>query len=56
MEYLRLTPPPEKPVVYWCKGCGGEIYDGNEYYDVDGETYCRHCVKKCVADAEEEWS
>lgn len=54
MRELSLTPPADKPVVYWCKSCGGEIYDGHEYYEVDGEIYCCDCVRKRVADVEEE--
>lgn len=30
-----------------CKHCGQRIYDGDEVYHVDGETYCRRCVTYC---------
>lgn len=33
----------EKP-VYICYNCGGEIYEGETYYSVDENIYCKSCM------------
>ena len=35
---------PEPPIFAYCEVCGGEIYDGDEYYDIDDHKYCEACV------------
>ena len=35
---------PEPPVFAECDSCGTEIYDGNEYYEINGCNYCEDCV------------
>lgn len=34
----------EEEVVYECFGCGREIYEGDYYYEIDGEVYCKECL------------
>ena len=29
---------------YICHNCGGEIYESEEYYEVQGEIYCIDCM------------
>lgn len=35
---------PEPPIYSKCEACGEEIYDGDEYYEIDGHDYCEACV------------
>lgn len=51
-EYCRQSPhdprcpnAPEPPVFAECEACGMEIYDGDEYYDIDDHKYCEACVR-----------
>lgn len=30
-----------------CDWCGGEIYLGTDYYEIQGETICSECVDEC---------
>lgn len=39
----------EMPVAY-CSECGGEIYDGNEFFHVGDKVCCVDCVWKDVAE------
>lgn len=36
--------PPEDKVFAMCDHCGGEIYDGETYYDIDGEYVHVDCL------------
>lgn len=40
----RCPNAPEPPVYAECEACGAEIYDGDEYYEIDGRNYCESCV------------
>ena len=45
LEFLRLRrDSQERPPRYLCHSCGGEIYPGDEYYDIGGEKLCRECI------------
>ena len=44
--------PPEPPYVTECLNCGEKIYDGDYYYDIDGEEWCEECIKECRRIAE----
>lgn len=33
--------------VYTCEWCGGEICDGEDYYDVGGDKVCEECINEC---------
>lgn len=38
-------PNAEEPKpVFICSGCGHDIYDGEDYYDVMGEQFCQKCI------------
>jgi hypothetical protein len=39
-----LTTPDDKS-VYTCCDCGGEIYEGETAYRLDGEIYCHECMQ-----------
>lgn len=41
----RCPNASEPPVFAECEACGMEIYDGDEYYDIDGFNYCESCVR-----------
>lgn len=40
----RCPNAPEPPVFDECEACGAEIYEGDEYYEIDGHNYCEACV------------
>ena len=50
----RCPNAPEPPVAHRCVFCGCEIYEGEGYYDLDGEPWCEVCVKQCHTYAERE--
>lgn len=33
-----------EPAVMHCSQCGGELYAGEVYYDINGCTVCRDCL------------
>lgn len=48
------APPP--PVAYTCDCCGEPIYEGDDYYDIDGVAWCEDCIRAARKTAElEEW-
>ena len=57
-EFCHQYPcPPRCPnhepvVVTECDLCGSEIYEGEEYYEIAGGTYCESCVSDCKKEAE----
>lgn len=51
---IRKTPPLDRqtePAVAWCDRCLGEIYEGEDYYRIEGRTICVDCLPGLV----EEW-
>jgi hypothetical protein len=40
----RCPYAPDPPVVYICSGCGCDIYDGDDYWDILGEQFCENCI------------
>ena len=47
MYRLNFEPPldpPEDEVFAECDQCGGEIYVGEEYYDIDGDLIHEDCL------------
>jgi hypothetical protein len=40
----RCPNAPEPPSVFVCSGCGENIYDGDDYYEVMGEQFCQNCI------------
>ena len=54
LEMLRLRrDSQERLPVFFCRACGGEIYEGDEYYDIGGRRLCPECVELCRGYAEE---
>ncbi len=43
----------EQKVVEVCRGCGEDICDGDEYFDVLGKPYCECCCERKTAEAED---
>lgn len=35
---------PAPPSVFVCSGCGDDILDGDDYWDVLGEQFCENCI------------
>ena len=48
----RCPNAPDPPVAYECIHCDAEIYEGDSYYDIDGEPWCENCIKDAHTDAE----
>lgn len=36
---------PEEEHVFICDACGGPIYEGENYYDIDGDKWCEECIR-----------
>ena len=49
----RLEPPADPPDVGLCAGCGGEIFEDEEYAS-DGELLI-HKDRECLAEWAAEW-
>lgn len=41
----RELDPPDSVIVYTCSVCGGEIYEGEEYYDSAKGPICIDCME-----------
>jgi hypothetical protein len=41
-------------VVHECIHCGADIYEGNDYFNIDGEPWCEECITKARTQAERE--
>ena len=46
---LRLD-PPDDVIVTRCNCCGGEIYEGESYYNIDGSAVCPDCLEEFAKD------
>ena len=42
--------PP--PAVFVCSGCGHDIYEGEDYWDIMGEQFCKKCIDDARGEAE----
>ena len=31
-----------------CAWCGEDIFEGDEYYDFEGDSVCFECINKCL--------
>lgn len=40
------APDPEEIPVFVCSGCGTNIVDGEDYWEIMGEQYCESCIDK----------
>jgi formylmethanofuran dehydrogenase subunit E len=34
----------ERETIFECAECGEPVCDGDEYYRINGDVYCRYCV------------
>lgn len=48
----RCPNAPEPPAVFVCSGCGDDILEGQDYWEVLGEQFCETCIDKCKHTAE----
>lgn len=48
----RCPNAPEPPAVFICSGCGDPIYDGDDYWDILNEQWCKECVDQAQGVAE----
>lgn len=45
-DYFYLEPPDnEADAVYRCEYCDVPIYEGEEYFEIDGDILCEDCVR-----------
>lgn len=42
----RCPNASDPPAVFVCSGCGDDIHDGEDYWDIMGEQYCESCIDK----------
>lgn len=47
----RCPNAPNPPTVFLCSGCGGEIWEGDDYWDVMGEQFCEECIREAKREA-----
>lgn len=40
----RCPNAPELQVVFRCSDCGDEIYQGDQYIDIEGDIICSNCI------------
>ena len=43
---------PDEIPVFICSGCGREIVEGEDYWDILGEQFCEDCIDKARRIAE----
>ena len=44
-EPERPLEPPEDKIFGYCDHCGGEIYEGDTVYDIDGQRIHEDCLE-----------
>ena len=49
----RCPNAPEPVAVHECVCCGSDIYAGEDYYDIEGDAYCKECVTSKTAEMED---
>ena len=47
-EPERPLEPPEDKIFGYCDHCGGEIYEGDTVYDIDGQRIHVDCLEDFV--------
>ena len=40
----RCPNAPDPKPVFVCSGCGEDILDGDDYWDILGEQFCESCI------------
>lgn len=50
----RTGYPDGKPpkVICICSECGAEIFEGEKYYNINGEPWCEECIEGTIKYAE----
>ena len=48
----RCPNAPEPRSVFICSGCGHDIYEGEDYWDIMGEQFCEKCIHNARGVAE----
>ena len=43
--------PQRRPPRAHCSLCGGELYQGDVYWSINGSTLCRGCLREYAAQA-----
>lgn len=43
-RYLTTAPDDDMTPVCVCSICGAEIYEGDDYYEVNDEAFCEDCM------------
>lgn len=51
---IRCPNAEMPPIVHYCKECGYPIYDGEEFYNINGKKYCSECMESFKKYAEME--
>ena len=49
-NYLLSEPNEERP-VYECDICGGNIWEGQSYYEIENKKICADCISDAEAEA-----
>lgn len=50
--HSRCPNAPEPPAVFVCSGCGHDIHEGEDYWNVMGEQFCERCIDDAKGVAE----
>ena len=48
----RCPNAPDPIPVFVCSGCGKDIYEGDDYWDMVGEQFCEACIERARRVAE----
>lgn len=48
---LAGCPNAEEVVVHYCCECGEPIYEGDYFYEINGEPWCAECIHNCRKEA-----
>ena len=46
--------PPERMPIKCCDWCDKDLYAGDKYYSINGETICQNCIDECAMELEED--
>ena len=49
---LSQCPNAMPVIVHECTLCGGEIYLGDTYYDIEGKPICEECINEARREAD----
>lgn len=48
----RCPNAPDPPAVFECFGCGRDICDGEDFWNILGEHFCEQCIDNAKGVAE----